>query len=122
RWFSTADDSPGAPATVMLSHGYWQRRFGGDRDVLERVITIDGRPHQIVGVMPADFRFDGDAEILLPLRINPAAPVRVFRLVGVARLEPGVTLAQANADAARILQIWFERTNVRPDVRTRWAP
>jgi predicted permease len=122
RWFSTAEDAPGSPATVMLSHGYWQRRFGGDRAVLARLLTIDGRPHQIVGVMPADFRFDGDAEILRPLRINPAAPVRVFRLVGVARLKPGVTLAQANADAARILGVWFERTNVRPEVRARWAP
>ena len=37
RWFSTADDTPGAPDTVMLGHGYWQRRFGGDRAVLERV-------------------------------------------------------------------------------------
>ena len=63
RWFSAADDTPGAPDTVMLGHGYWQRRFGGDPGVLERALTIDGRSHQIVGVMPADFRFGGEFEI-----------------------------------------------------------
>jgi len=50
RWFSKADDTPGAPDTVMLTHGYWHRTFGGDRAVLERALTINGRPHQIIGV------------------------------------------------------------------------
>jgi putative ABC transport system permease protein len=122
RWFSTADDTPGAPDTVILSNGYWQRRFGGDRTVVERSLTIDGRPHQIIGVMPAGFRFDGELEIVLPLRINRGAPILSFRLLGVARLKPGVTLAQANADAARVLHRWFENSGVKPEVRVRWAP
>jgi hypothetical protein len=70
RWFSMTDDTPGTADTVMLTNGYWHRRFGGDRGVLERALTINGRPHQIIGVMPADFRFGGDFEIVLPLRIN----------------------------------------------------
>jgi hypothetical protein len=65
-WFSDADVRPGAPATVLLAHGYWQRRFGGDRAVLERVLTINGRPHRIAGVMPAAFRFH-DAFDIIPL-------------------------------------------------------
>ena len=122
RWFSKADDTPGAPDTVMLTHGYWHRTFGGDRAVLERALTINGRPHQIVGVMPANFRFEGELEIVLPLRIDRGALIPSFRLLGVARLKPGVTLAQANADVARILHIWFENSGVNPSVRARWAP
>ena len=122
RWFSQADDAPGARDTVMLTNGYWQRVFGGDRAVLDRGLTINGRPHQIIGVMPAGFRFDSDFEILLPLRVDRGALVPAFRLVGVARLKPGVTLAQANADVTRVLHAWFETAGVKPEVRPRWAP
>ena len=73
---------------------------------------------QIIGVMPPDFRFDGEFEIVLPLRIDPGAPTPGFRLLGVARLKPGATVAQANADVARMLPIWLKS----PDVRARWAP
>jgi putative ABC transport system permease protein len=118
RWFSTAEDTPGARDTVILSSAYWRRRFGGDRSVLERAIVVNGRPHQVVGVMPADFGFADNFEIILPLRIDPGAPKVGFRLLGVARLRAGVTLAQANADVARIIPIWVKN----PAVRTRWAP
>jgi hypothetical protein len=105
----------------MLAHGYWQRRLGGDAGVLERSLTINNRPHQIVGVMPAGFRFGGGAEILLPLRVDRAAPVSGFRLLGVARLKPGVTRTQANADVVRVLHVWFEVSGASPAVRARWA-
>lgn len=118
RWFSTPEDAPGAREAVMLSSGYWRRRFGGDHSVLERAIIVNGRPHQVVGVMPSDFRFAGDFDIILPLRIDPGAPKVGFRLLGVARLKPGVTLAQANADVARMIPVWVRN----PAVRTRWAP
>jgi putative ABC transport system permease protein len=48
RWFSREDDTPGSPQTVMLMHGYWQRRFGGDRGVVGRAITIDARPRTVI--------------------------------------------------------------------------
>jgi predicted permease len=122
RWFSLADDTPGSPDTVILTSGYWRRRFGGDTGVLGRAITINGRPHQIIGVTPADFRFDSEFEIILPLRIDRAAPAIGFRLLGVARLKGGVTLTQANADASRILDILFQRPQGNPANRSRWAP
>jgi hypothetical protein len=122
RWFSVKDDMPGAADTVMLTNGYWHRRFGGERGVLGRALTINGRPHQIIGVMPADFRFGSEFEIVLPLRIDRGAPIPSFRLHGVARLKPGVTLAQANGDVARILHVWFENSGVNSVVRARWAP
>ena len=55
RWFSRDDDRPGTPETVILSHGYWQRRFGGDPAVIGRAMTIDSRPREVIGVMPASF-------------------------------------------------------------------
>lgn len=122
RWFSPADDRPGAPDVVMLGGGYWQRRFGGDRRVLGETLTVNGRPHQIVGVMPPGFRVDGDFDVVLPLRIDRGAPLSSFRLLGVARLAPGVTLAAADRDVARVLGIWFDDSGVKPDVRARWAP
>ena len=122
RVFTTADDTPGAPDAVMLGHGYWHRRFGGDRSVLERMLTINARPHQIVGVAPAGFQFDGEPDLILPLRIDRGRLIPAFRLLGVARLKPDITLAQANADAARVLHVWFETFGVDPAVRTRWAP
>jgi predicted permease len=123
RWFSAVEDAPGAPGTVMLTSAYWQRRFGGDRGVLDRALTIDGRPHQIVGVMPAEFRFAGDVEILLPLQIDRAAPVPAFRLLGVARLKPGIALDEANADAGRILRIWLVNNGRKdPEFLARYRP
>ena len=56
RWLAAADQTPGAPQTVMLGYGYWQRRFGGDRSVVGRGIIVDSRPREIVGVMPEGFR------------------------------------------------------------------
>lgn len=122
RWFSAAEDAPGAPGTVLLAGGYWRRKFGADPAILSRSLIIDGQPHQVVGVMPADFRFDEEFEVVQPLRINPAAPLPVFRLLGVARLKPGVTLAQANADVVRVLHAWFENAKTRPEIRARWSP
>ena len=118
RWFSTAEDAPGARDTVILSSGYWRRRFGGDRRVLERAINVNGRPHQIVGVMPGEFAVAGNFDVILPLRIDPAAPKPGFRLLGVARLKPAITLARANADVARMVPLWVKN----PAGRGRWAP
>ena len=74
RWFSEADDTPGSPETVMLTHGYWQRRFGADTSIVGRTLTIESRPRTVIGVMPANFRFQGDPELILPQRFerNPA--------------------------------------------------
>lgn len=123
REFSKDDDTPGARDTVMLANGYWQRTFGGDPAVLDRALVINGRPHQIIGVMPSHFRFGDEFEIVLPLQIDRGAPIPSFRLLGVARLKPGVTLAQANADAARILRIWLVNSGrTDPAFQARYRP
>ncbi len=107
RTFSAQDDSPGTPETVILSFAYWQRKFGGDPQAVGRRLIVDGAARDIIGVLPQGFRFrDDHPAVLLPLRFNRAKIfVGDFSYDGVARLKPGVTLAQANADVARMLPI-----------------
>ncbi len=108
RLFSQADDTPGSPETVILTYGYWQRRFGGDRSVVGRTMTIDSTPHSVIGVMPASFGFRYDPELILPQRFERNKLfLGNFSYQGIARLKPGVTLQQANADIARMLGIWL---------------
>jgi hypothetical protein len=57
RWFSQADDTPPTSETVILSYGYWQRRFGGNPSLIGRTLTVDSQQHIVVGVMPRNFRF-----------------------------------------------------------------
>jgi putative ABC transport system permease protein len=108
RWFSPADNAPGSPETVILTHGYWQRRFGGDGSVLGRAMTINAAPHTVIGVMPEEFRFQRDPELILPERFDRSTvKLGTFAYQGIARLRPGVTMTQANADLARMLDIWL---------------
>jgi predicted permease len=115
RWFSRNDDQPGAAETTILSGGYWQRRFGGDRSVIGRTITVDGRPREVIGVMPARFNLRGiPMDLILPERFNMAQPPADFCCVGLARLKPGATVADANTDVDRMLPVYVE-TYMRPN-------
>jgi len=108
RWFSQADDTPGTPETVILTYGYWQRRFGGDKSIVGHTMTINSKPHTVIGVMPREFRFERDPELILPQRFERSkVSLGEFGYPGIARLKPGVTLAQANADVARMLGTWL---------------
>lgn len=105
RRFTPADDDPKNQRTVMLTDGYWKSRFGGDRSVVGRNIILDGRPSQVIGVLPASFQFmDRKVSLVMPLRFD-RAEVRLgnFSYQGVARLKPGVTIDQATTDVARML-------------------
>jgi predicted permease len=107
RSFSRKDDSPGSPETVILSYGYWQRRFSGNPAVLGRRLMINGKAREVIGVMPRNFRFlDFDAEIFVPFQFDRGKTfLGNFSYYGVGRLKLGVTLPQANADMARMLPI-----------------
>ena len=84
----------------MLTYGYWQRRFGGAANVVGQSLVIDGRPAEVIGVLPSSFRFlRTRPDILLPMPLDVNAPRGIsFGFQALARLKPGVTLAQANAD------------------------
>ncbi|HSR51441.1 MAG TPA: ABC transporter permease [Acidobacteriota bacterium] len=110
RTFSREDDLAGSPRTVMLTYGYWQRRFQGRQDAIGENLTIDGNPHQIIGVLPADFRFlNTESDLVLPFRFDRAdAFMGNFSFQGVARLKEGVTLEQANRDIDRMIPMASE--------------
>ena len=116
RSFSRQDDQAGSPPTVMLSHGYWQSKLGGDPGAVGRRLTIDGEAREVIGVMPRDFRFlDLKYALVLPFRFDRAKlTLGNFSYQGVARLKPEATIAQAGADVARLLPISFERFPVPP--------
>ncbi len=105
-----SDQLANGPKTVMLGYAYWQRRFAGDRAVIGRTIKVDAESRQIVGVMPRGFRLvDADFDLLLPAAFNRATlTLAGFGFRGVARLKPGITFAQANADLARLLPVWMD--------------
>jgi putative ABC transport system permease protein len=112
RWFSPDDDSPGGARTAILSHGYWQRRFGGDGEILGRTVVIDFVPHQIVGVMPRDFRFvDLSPDVFLAQRLATNR-AEEFSYNGIGRLKQGLSVAQANEDIARVWRNWAQNEGV----------
>ena len=110
RWFSQVDQVPNAPGSVMLSYGYWRGRFGGDRAVIGRNIMVDSQPREIVGVMPPGFRFvDSEFDLTAPLAFDRGKLILAgFGFHGIARLKPGRTIAEANADISRMLPIWMD--------------
>jgi putative ABC transport system permease protein len=105
RGFTSADGIPGGERVVILSDSYWRARFGGDRSVLGRQVRLGGEGFTIIGVLPPSFRFmDRQISLMAPLRFHRAeVPLFQFCCQGFARLKPGVTLADANADVARML-------------------
>jgi len=108
RLFTKQDDSPGTPDTVILTYGYWRRKFGADRSVIGRTLVTDGKGRQIIGVLPQNFHFLDweDPALILPFGFDRnKTHLGNFSFNGIARLKPGVTIAQLNSDMARMLPI-----------------
>ncbi len=108
RLFTRRDDSPNVPKTVLLSHAYWIRKFGGSPSVVGRSVTLNGIAHEIIGVLPGDFHFldEPDVALFVPMGFDRSqVKLGNFDYQAVARLKPGVTLAQATADLNRLIPI-----------------
>ncbi|MGB6596715.1 MAG: ABC transporter permease [Candidatus Acidiferrum sp.] len=108
RSFSREDDSPGSTQTVMLTYGFWKKKFAGSPSVIGQSITLDGKPRQIIGVLPQRFHFLDwdDPDVILPLQWDRnKTNLGNFSYEGIARLKPGVTMEQASSDVARMLPI-----------------
>ena len=118
RTFSEEEARPNGPPAVILSHGYWQSRFGGDPGVLGRTIPLNGSPVAVVGVMPPSFVHPGPmTRMWTPLRIDPASPGgrSNHSLRAVGRLADGVPLETARAELRTLMSDWKARF---PDVHT----
>lgn len=104
RDLSVSDTQPGSPGVVLLTDGFWKRRFGGDPGVVGEVVQLDGEPHTVIGVLPADFVLPEDRpDVLLNLRADPATASRASHSqMAVARLRRGVTVDGANREIAAI--------------------
>jgi putative ABC transport system permease protein len=116
RRFTREDDSPTSPERVMLAQAYWQRKFGSDASVIGRQVIVDGKPREIIGVLPPQFRFLGqNPQLLLPFRFDRAKLfIGNFSYQGVARLKPDVTVEQAGADVGRMIPLAMERFPLPP--------
>lgn len=103
RVFTDEEDKPGGPPVVVLSHGLWQRRFGGDPQVIGKTLSFNDRGYTVIGVMPQGFRFPSRVEMWVPVGQLSDQPSWKQRgnhpgLYGVARLKPGATVEQARAE------------------------
>jgi putative ABC transport system permease protein len=120
RTFTEEEGQPGHNAVVLLSDGLWQRAFGGDPNVLGRTIQVNGEPKTVVGVLPPGFTYPGFSGIDMwaPLAFRPSDLDPNNRgnhgNEVVARLKPGVSLAQANAELASIAKSIIEQNKAYP--------
>jgi len=111
RLFTEAEQSPGGTPVVLLSHELWQRRYDGDRRVLGESLRVDGVAREIVGVLPAGFRYpQPEVALWIPFTIDLAAPdIGSFSFTAVARLRPGVTFEQATTGFSQTVLTLPER-------------
>jgi len=108
RTFTHQDDSPGSPDTVILTYGFWRKKFAGSPSAIGQTIILDGTPWQIIGVLPPRFQFldETDLAVILPFKWDRnKTHLGNFSYEALARLKPGVTIKQANADIARMLPL-----------------
>jgi hypothetical protein len=114
RWFTEEEHGPAAEGAdpIIVSYAFAQKRFGGDAAALGRDLLVNGRQAQIVGVMPAAFRFldlSPPFDIIVAVRLDAArSSIGGFGFQALARLKPGVTPAEARADIERMLPIWLD--------------
>ena len=116
RIFTKEDDLPNGPNVVLISHRYWQRAFGGSPSAIGQTLMFNGAAREVVGVLPEDFRFlRANPLVIHPQKIDRATiHAAGFNYQGIARLKPGVSIAQANADVERLLPSLTERFPLPP--------
>jgi putative ABC transport system permease protein len=128
RVFTNEEDKPGGTPVVVLSYGLWQRRFGGQTNIVGQPITLNGKSYTVIGIMPESYLYPSRVEMWVPVGQLSDQPSWQQRgnhpgLYGVARLKPGVTFEQAEADMNNIaanLEKQYADSNTGNRVRMRW--
>lgn len=114
-----ADSAPGAPHVIVLSEGYWRRRFAADPRVVGRSVEFNGAPFTIVGVVPASLQLPPDVAVYAPITLSDEFRTARGRwMVGLGRLKEGVTLTQARDEMQRLAA---DLTRENPDFNTGWS-
>ena len=101
RFFTPDEDRPNGPPVVVIGYGLWRERFGGAPDVLGRTLRMNGKPHEIIGVLPREGEFPGEVRFWIPVGGDPAQTYQSYGWLGIGRLQPAVTIADAEADLVR---------------------
>ena len=113
RPFTASDMKRGGPNIVILAHETWVRRFGGSPSVVGSAISLNGSPHEVIGVLPASFAFPlrGRPELWLPLRPSQIAEERGYMhwMGAIGRPRPGVTIAQLQSELESVARLYAER-------------
>jgi predicted permease len=110
RTFSETEDLPNAPAVAVIGYGLWQSRLGGSPDMVGRNILLNATPYLVVGVLPAGFQPDPEADLWLPMRADPNSTNQGHYLNVAARLKPGVSVASAQAQM-KVVGEQFRKAN-----------
>src|SRR6516225_3317201 len=122
RTISAEDDRPSGSSVALISYGLWQKHFGGNADVLTESLNLDGRSYNIIGVLPPGFDVPGIADVWIPLQTDidslPLADRAATNNTIVARLRPGVSLEQADAELKAIAR---QLEQEYPDFRRGWT-
>jgi len=119
RMFTDDEDRPGvAERRVVLSDGLWRSRFNGASDIIGRLVTINGNPFTVTGVMPPGFDFPGNADAWIQLAADANADRTDKALAVVARLAPGATLEQAAGELREISRRWSQ---AYPEANGGWS-
>jgi putative ABC transport system permease protein len=103
RNFSPEEDRPGANRVVLLGHGYWNARFGGDRNIVGKVLILNGEPHEVIGVMPRGLRHPYNADMWVPLALE-SPQTNTWGHYTPARIKEGVTLEEAQSQLTAMAQ------------------
>lgn len=104
RWFLDDEAVPGGPAVVVLSHGLWMRRYGGDQAIVGQTVVLDGTPMTVVGIMPPSFAFpDSQVQAWLPRQDRRQTVFDDFSYNGVARVRTDVTVLEVRAELSGLI-------------------
>lgn len=119
RAFRPGEDTPGNNGVCVISFGFWQRRFGGDPNIIGRSLNLNSAPTEVIGVMPLGFSFPRpDTEIWIPLALNPTRTAPYF-LRAIGRLAPGVAQPEAEAETTAVL---WDYARQHPDISENRVP
>ena len=110
RTFSESEDLPNGPSVAVIGYGLWQSRLGASRDIIGRAIVLNAAPYTVVGVLPAGFQADPEADLWLPMQADPHSANQGHYLNVAGRLKPGISVASAQAQL-KVVGEQFRRAN-----------